>query len=339
MKEFSHLAAAFLLAAPLSACVGTVGGTDLEPDIEEPGGEPGGGGGEEECPSVQVQLADVTPTVMFLVDRSGTMTADFGGTDRWNAVYYTLMNEANGVITRLENEVRFGFTAYTGADDIPVCPIIEQVPPAMGNRGSILQMYSQLGPIEDTPTAPSIMSVKALLEAMQQNGPRIIVLATDGMPDTCDDPDPDGQPAALAEAIAAAQAAHAAGIDLYIISVGDQVSQAHLQDMANAGVGLPIGGAERAPYYQALNPDALVSAFDQILSDVRTCSFSIDGQVDLSRAAEGTVTLDGVALEYGSQWQLSDESTLELLGTACDELMAGGDHVVEASFTCGAVVE
>jgi hypothetical protein len=337
MKQFPRVAA-ILLCVPLSACVGTVGGADPDPDLEDPVGD-GGGGGEHECPSVQVELSDVTPTVMFLVDRSGSMTASFGGTSRWNAVYATLMHETYGVISRLQHEVRIGLTAYTGKADIPVCPIIEQVPPAMGNRESIRQMYSQLQPIKDTPTAPSIMAVKSLLETVQETGPKIIVLATDGLPDTCEVPDPDGLPPALAESVAAAQAAHAAGIDLYIISVGSQVSQAHLQDMANAGVGLPIGGAENAPYYQALNPDSLVAAFDEIITGVRTCSFAIDGRVDLSWAAQGTVTLDGVVLEHGTQWQLSDESTLELMGTACDELMAGGDHLVEASFTCGVVVD
>ncbi|HLU65962.1 MAG TPA: vWA domain-containing protein [Kofleriaceae bacterium] len=332
--------AAPLVCLPLAACVTTVGDPGLEPDTEEPGDVGGGGGGgDDECASVQVELTDVIPTVMFLVDRSGTMEYGFGGTSRWNAVYSTLMNEQSGVIKRLENEVRFGLAAYTGADSIPVCPIIEQVPPAMGNHAAIAQMYGVLDPIEDTPTAPSITSTRALLEAIPETGPKIIVLATDGEPDTCEDPDPDGQPAARAASVAAAQAAHEAGIDLYIISVGADIAQSHLQDMANAGVGLPVGGVENAPYYQALNPDALVAAFEQIIGDVRSCSFAIDGRVDLGQADRGTVTLDGVELEFGTQWQLSDESTLELLGTACDTIMGGGDHLVEAEFTCGAVVD
>ena len=71
---------------------------------------------------------------------------------------------------------------------------------------------------------------------------------------------------------------------------------------------------------------------------VRSCSFAIEGEVDLSQADQGTVTLDGRQLAYGTEWQLSDPSTLELVGEACSTVM-NGDHTVEAEFTCGSIVE
>lgn len=335
--RISRLSALLLCSLfPTAGCVGSVDGENPLPGEEDPD-EPWAGADAGSCPNVEVELRDVTPTVQVLVDRSGTMTAGFSGTDRWNAVYQTLMNQNTGIVKQLEGQVRFGATLYTGQDNNPVCPILSTVTPAMNNYASIEDMYSDLGPVEDTPTAESIAAVVQTLDAINEDGPRIIVLATDGLPDSCDDPDPDGQPEALAGAIEAAQAAYAAGIELYIISVGDDVAQSHLQDMANAGVGLPVDGMDNAPYYQALNSAALVAAFDDIISGVRSCSFSMDGQV--SDPERGTVTLDGAELDYGTEWQLSDSTTLQLLGAACDEIMDGGDHEVQASFECGSVVD
>src|SRR5258707_665443 len=66
-------------------------------------------------------------------------------------------------------------------------------------------------------------------------GAKIIVLATDGEPDTCEEPNPqNGGPAA----IAAASTAFSAGIHTYVLSVGGDVRSA--QQMANAGAGLPV---------------------------------------------------------------------------------------------------
>jgi hypothetical protein len=344
--------AALLGSATLGlACSTSIGGDDDDtgPDHGGPGddgGEQGddSGGGDSagddgaDCPGVEVSLTGVIPTVMLLVDRSGTMNRDFGNTDRWTAVFDTLMDGTTGLVKRLNNQVRFGISLYSGRDGNAVCPILAGLPPALGNYRDILDLYRPLDPIEDTPTAPSIAAAQSSLAAVQETGPKIIVLATDGEPDTCAVPDPDGLPEARADSVAAAQAAHAAGIDVYIISVGDEVSQDHLQDMANAGVGLPVGGAERAPFYQALEPGALIDAFDTIIGGVQSCTFALDGTVDLDRASEGTVTLDGVALDFGTEWRLPDERTLEILGEACDTLLAGGEHDVKAEFECGGVI-
>ncbi|HTE55103.1 MAG TPA: vWA domain-containing protein [Kofleriaceae bacterium] len=316
-----------------------VGGGDGSGDQS---GDGDGDGGDDACPSVQVSLTDVIPTVMLLIDRSGTMDFDFGSTTRWDAVFDTLMDADQGLVSRLQNQVRFGVALYTSDDGFSNpggCPIIEEVLPAIGNYQSIFDLYQPLDPIEDTPTAPSIASVQADLAAITEPGPKIIVLATDGEPDTCEVPDPDGLPAARADSVAAAQASHDADINLFVISVGDEVSEEHLQDMANAGIGLPIGGNQNAPFFQALDAQALVDAFDTIVGGVRSCTFALDGEVDESRADEGTVTLDGDPLVFGVDWQLVDSSTLEIVGAACDTLLAGGDHAVAAEFECGVVVD
>jgi hypothetical protein len=164
-------------------------------------------------------------------------------------------------------------------------------------------------------------------------GPKVIVLATDGEPDTCAQPNPqNGQP----ESIAAAQAAFGKGIETYVISVGSGVSLNHLQDMANAGKGLTVGGSQNATYYQANNQASLVSAFNEIIYGVRSCVFTLDGKVDAAEAGKGVVTLDGKALGYNDPngWKLNPPSEVELVGTACSAIKSG-DHKVAIDFPCG----
>lgn len=341
---------ACLVTLPLTGCTTQILSAEEDPagaDAGDPAGE-GDPGEDQECASVRVEVEEQTPTVMVLVDRSGTMTRGFGGTDRWNAVYQTLLHPSEGILRQLESKVRFGAALYTsrdgfggnqGLDGQPAgtCPMLAEVAPAMNNAAAIDAMYAPRGPIEDTPTGGAINAIAAGLAADPEPGPKVIILATDGEPDSCTTPDPDGLEPAKQEAIDAARNAHLAGIETFVISVGNEVGEAHLQDMANAGVGMPVGGATNAPFYRALDAAQLVGAFDEIVAGVRGCSFTLEGQVDPDQAADGTVTLDGQELEHGVDWQLTDSTTLELLGAACDTFQSG-DRVVEAVFSCGAVV-
>jgi hypothetical protein len=89
------------------------------------------------------------------------------------------------------------------------------------------------------------------LVAFPEPGPRYLLLVTDGNPDRCNEADPQcGQD----DAIAAVQAAFAAGVTTYAVGLGDaalagnaaaagcwgRCGALHLQDLANAGVGEPV---------------------------------------------------------------------------------------------------
>jgi hypothetical protein len=128
---------------------------------------------------------------------------------------------------------------------------------------------------------------------------------------------------------------------MYILGVSNQINPAHLQDMANAGAGLPIGGTMHAPYYTALSPADLVNAFNTIIKGVRSCTFNLNGQVDLTQAGTGMVTLNGATLGYmdANGWSLSDASTMVLAGTACDTFKQQDQVTLTATFPCGTVVK
>ncbi len=288
------------------------------------------------CGEVTVMLEPIIPTIVLLIDQSGSMTSDFGGQDRWSAVYETLMND-DGVVAQLESDVRFGVTLYTSedGDEGGECPILTSVEAALDNRAAIDGAYGPAMPNDETPTGESLEAVATSLSALDFEGPKAIVLATDGEPDTCATPNPqEGQP----EALAAAEFAFGEGISTFIISVGDEVGADHLQEMANVGVGKPADDPMPAPYYEALNAGQLVDAFNEIIGTFISCELTIEGEVDLEQACEGRVRLDGEELECGVDWDVPNETTLLLIGDACDTLKDGASHTVEASWPCGAVV-
>ena len=59
------------------------------------------------CAEVQVQVDPIIPTLVLLVDQSGSMDSDFSGQPRWDALYETLMDPATGVVTTWPAWFRF----------------------------------------------------------------------------------------------------------------------------------------------------------------------------------------------------------------------------------------
>ncbi|UQA61945.1 vWA domain-containing protein [Polyangium aurulentum] len=328
--------------SPRGQCAigGGAGGGGGEDFID--GGFVGAGGstgsGQDGCADVNVKFEKQIPTVMLLIDQSGSMTSSFGNGNRWDVLYKTLMDPGAGVVKALEKDVRFGLALYTSNNGSAggACPLLTEVPIALNNHGAIDAIYKPAKPAGETPTGESIAEVTKDLEAFNEAGPKIIVLATDGEPDTCAEPNPqNGQD----ESIAAAKASFAKDVRTFVISVGNEVSLGHLQDMANAGAGLPVGGADKAPYYQALDQKTLIDAFNTIINGVRSCVLKLNGTVDEQSAQAGNVVLDGMKLGYNDPngWKLNSPDEMELLGTAC-ETIKSGDHQISVTFPCGIVV-
>lgn len=301
---------------------------------------PTGGGGPDarDCPSVQVNLAPQIPTVQLVIDQSGSMTENFGGVTRWRAVREALVDQSNGAVTQLQDRVRFGATLYSslGGNAGGTCPLLVETSPALNNRDAIANLLFDNQPQSDTPTAESITAVANAFPPEDPNepGPRIIVLATDGNPDNCVDPDAHDQTSQnMSEA--AVQDAYSRGLTTFVLSVGDEVAQTHLQRLANAGQGLDLANGN-ATYYVANNSAELVDAFNSIVGGVRTCTFMLDGQV--TDPTTGQVSLNGTPLEYGTDWTLPTPTTLELQGDACQTFLETQLVDLQAFFPCGTVI-
>ena len=292
------------------------------------------------CPNVSINVAPRTPTVVVVIDQSGSMTAGFGGTSRWQAVRDALVEPTSGIIVQLQSTIIFGAALYTSNNGNAggQCPMLQEVAPSLNNYPAINTLLATNEPQGDTPTAEAIDQVVIGFPGIdvEEPSPRIIVLATDGNPDNCADADAHNL-GSQQMSESAVQRAYSAGIQTVVLSVGDQVAQTHLQKLANAGAGEPLDtGTEQ--YYVANDPNELVVAVSEAITGVRTCTFSLDQAVDLSQAAQGNVEINGRPLTYGVDWTMSNSTTLVLLGAACDEFKSEPDVELTAEFPCGTIV-
>ncbi len=298
-------------------------------------------GPDADCPDVTFTAMPVTPTVQFVIDKSGSMRSDFGATTRYDAIRQALVGPT-GVVTQYQAQVYFGATTYH-QDGSNTCPRLASAGAgrALNNLGAI-QTLLQTNPSGNsgTPTGPSVESAyqEMLANPPPAGSPPILVVATDGQPFTC--PDNDDNAAGQAQSLAAATAAHAAGIPVYVLGVAvDPPTRAHLQQVANVGQGMPAGASPGAMYYGADDPTQLAAAFQAIIGGVVSCDLTLDGSINMGQAAAGTVTLNGNPLNYGSDWTLVGTSTIQLTGAACDALRGSPNPMVSATFPCGAVID
>jgi len=301
------------------------------------------------CAEVTAEIQQGVASILLLVDQSASMTSAIGPGDplrRWEAVYDALLEPTTGVVGLVQDSTKFGMTFYSsnGGSAGGACPVlVDAVPPDFGTRDAMDLAFDRNfddamidgqipgGNGGDTPTGESLAAVAQVFAAIDDGTSKAIVLATDGEPDSCLVPNPqNGQQ----EALNGAAATYDLGIRMFIVSVGNEVSDTHLQQMANVGSGKGILDPEGAPFYKATDVAALAEAFETIITTFVPCDFSIDGVLDVEEACRGTVKLDGVDLNCGEDWEVTSPSEMRLIGTACDSLQDGQPHDVTATFPC-----
>jgi hypothetical protein len=289
------------------------------------------GGPDANCPAVHFTAMPAVPSVQLLIDRSGSMDMN----DITPTRYKAIQSGINTVVGQLQAQVYFGASLFTA--DAP-CPMLYSTPTrAKNNAAAVATLIASQNPGGNTPTAPSIDKVVAdfMANPPPTGSPPVIVLATDGEPNSCNSGTVDD-----ADSITAAKAAYAKGIRLFILGLAGLNTQ-FLQDMANAGTGVATG-QPNAPYYTANNTAQLTTAFQQIIGGVLSCDLAISGgggTVDPNTAMAGTVTLDGTVLTYGTDWNVDMSGTvIHLIGNACAKLKADTNPNVDASFPCGSVI-
>jgi hypothetical protein len=330
------------MCAPNGTCRG--GSGDGGTSSGGSGSGPGGGPRPGSCADTVVEASPTTPTVILIVDQSSSMEEDFDDGSRWDVLRDFMLEEPDGLIADLQQQVHFGLAMYSAVsggmspDPIGECPMVTTVAPAANNYAAIAEAYGDAEPIEDTPTGDAIDRIIddfGFNDPDDEANPIVFVLATDGEPDRCEELDPqNGQ----AEAIAAVERAHSLGIRTFIISVGEgEISADHQQDVANAGLGREPGDAD-AEFWVAGDDQTLRAALTSIVGGQLGCEISLNGEVE-GDACLGSVELNGTPLDCDDDdgWELVDARHIRLLGDACDELKAGGDVHLDVSFPCGVV--
>ncbi|MEX1364269.1 MAG: vWA domain-containing protein [Nannocystaceae bacterium] len=284
-----------------------------------------GGGDAAECPELEEVLLPQTPTFQLVVDQSGSMDQDFGGLTRWEAMEGTLVG-ADGVVTRLQSSIRFGLSLYRNDMD-GACPDVQSLGPQLDAADEIATLLGMENPGGDTPTGESIEIVTAELLADTWEGDKVIVLVTDGEPDTCAEPEPTTDmeiQVARDRSTDAVTDAFGQGIRTFVIGVSTGIAEDHLQDLANAGLGVAAGDPD-ATFWVANDTDALVDAFDDIVAGLRPCDFPLADPLMAELAPTCDVTINDAPVPFDDPdgWTLPDPQTLELQGAACAQIQEG----------------
>jgi hypothetical protein len=293
---------------------------------------------DPECESIVVTIDELRPSVTLLVDQSGSMRAGYPEREspdtRWTLVREALLNPQTGVVPGLQHSIQFGLVFYTSRNGYSsgACPILSAVQNVTNNYAAISELYESTRPDDDTPTGAALQQVVRNILASERRSTEVLLLVTDGDPDTCEQPDPqNGQ----LEAIAGAQAVHQAGIDFYVLGISSDISGDKLQQLANAGQGKPLDAvwgvdAEAAqPFQASASVAGLTSQLHDILARVPLCEIELERPVALDQLALGEVALDGEALRLGNPdgFRLKDARHLEIVGQACETLRASGKQL------------
>lgn len=280
------------------------------------------------------------------------------------------------VAERVQDDIRMGVVTYTGQNG-GTCPDlfpgIDQLTFATSNLEAVragLESVDEPGYKGETPTAATIEAALPALLADPSPGEKVIILVTDGDPDFCDDPDP---VCPMDAVVGAVQAAYAQGVTTTVFGLrreGVDLSEPHLRDVANAGVGEPVAQSAQvgriedyatrctqpargvysasggnAQFFQADGNDeaALGDALDSVIYGIRSCIFDLAGtlEIDPEGAPFGRIFIDEQpTLGFGDPngWQLSSGTQIELLGAACDQLKSPGTRGIRFDFPCEAFI-
>ncbi len=297
------------------------------------------------CVSVNLAIDDLRPTVTLLVDQSGSMDSRYPSNDspetRWSVVRQALLDPKTGVVPGLQKSLHFGLAFYTSHNGFSggTCPILNEVQSATDNYDAIVALYDRMSPDDDTPTGAAVQQVASEIQAAGRKSSEVLLLVTDGDPDTCAEPDPqNGQ----LEAIVAAERAHALGIDFQVLGVSADIAGDKLQQLANAGQGKPLSAvwgvdADAAQPFQASDSvQGLTAQLRAILARVPLCDVQLNRDVGDDEIRAASVILDGQQLAYASAngFQLKDSRHLQIVGKACDALRASGKRVT-VRISCG----
>jgi len=316
---------------------------------------------EDVCASVRVVANRITPEVVLLIDGSGSMAEPLGDVSRWGALRTALFGPA-GVVRELEGLVRFGMTVYS--TPIPMrgappgmCPSLLTVPPALDNLAALTAAFPQRPSGGFTPTGEALQVVADALTAASpedapERGDKLIVLATDGEPNSCASlatlplqSQLDGLvPVDYRPSEAAVRAAQAKDVDTYVVSlapglVSNAESRQHLQALANLGRGFDGAASAGAELFSPQDPTQLGTTLRSLVGAVVSCELSLEGKLVLDEACDGEVLLNGTPLPCNGEhgWSAVDASTIRLVGSAC-ETWKKGAAAVEASFPCEALL-
>lgn len=299
------------------------------------------------CQVESTEVKPIPPTVLFLLDKSGSM----GNLDgylwdhdaniqtpevtRWSSLHAVV----ESMVNKFNETVEFGVKLYPKIDATPykmtgacdVDPGVE-VETAPMNAANILATIpaADFNVLGGTPMEGGIKEAVNYLTALDPDDQRFILMIADGdISKTCEDQD-------FNEALIFIETAlqdHDIATYVVGIAIDDLPSKTQLTKLANAG-GKPSNGPD--PYYSTQNQIELDDAIQQIVDDTLSCTIAVAPEPDQPDLFE--VWIDDTQIPAvpdcnadGWRWTVP-HSEIELCGTACKALKQTGK--VEARYYC-----
>jgi hypothetical protein len=290
-----------------------------------------------------MRLDRVAPDLMLLLDRSGSMALQLNGTlcqrgalceTRWGDCTMAV----NQVVKETESSVRWGLKFFpTNA----ICGVTDTVavPVGPGNAGAIATSIAGAMPGGSTPTRLTIVSAAAYLSGLADPNPKVLLLATDGLPN-CLPGAPNTAMDDTAGTIAAVKMVADNGIPVYVIGIGsDVMNQQNLEEIAIAG-GRPR--AASPAFYPVESTADLVDALHAIGAQSMPCTYALPA-APLDPAFV-TVSASNVRIPrdqtHAEGWDYGDNTlkTIRLYGSWCTKDQTGMLTDVELVASCVSMI-
>ena len=305
-------------------------------------GETGDGDDDFVCGERELTTQVGISRMLFVLDQSGSMgwawdhdedelTPD---STRWAVLHEVVTDIADG----FAHEMDMGVLMFpSGHLD---CSVAEdpEVPVEPDNADAILAflpMPENAPQYGDTPTVSALRSARDHLAALPDDGPRAMVIVTDGAP-TCGE----GLDVA-ATVVAGAYDTH--GIITY--AVGLDVPDWALdgfEDVADAG-GAPSSGL--VSFYDIGNQEELEDAIGEIADQLQACTIVLDPEPEVPDKLE--VRVDGEVVpkisdcDAGDGWVYTESQgpydQILMCGSWCEKVQ-GGDVELIADYACPSVM-
>ena len=309
------------------------------------------------CVPGSFDLQKAIATVMFVIDRSGSMGSPLSpnsGTSKWSLLSEALLQ----TLPSVDQKVEMGALIFPSADaaqqNTCAVPSPPDLLPGLGHAALINELMIEHGPQGRTPTAAALdIAGGALAGTRAASSARALVLATDGAPNcnaaldpaTCRCGQSTGCHGALAclddqRTVASIAKFESEGIPTYVIGLGSDL-QADFADVLNAMA--KAGGRPRSTgstaYYAVNSPEDLLAALTDVRDQVARCVYLSPSVPD----SQGTIAIDlaGVAIPFdmtganGWNWSNQPNGEITFSGAACSAV-SQSTTPPRATVTCNA---
>jgi hypothetical protein len=300
------------------------------------------------CAQGNTSANPIKPDLYFLLDRSLSMTQNNAspGVTRFAALKAgldMLASQNSGALASNFNLAVGAFPAANGSCSSGNLP--EQLLP-MGVH-TTAEFTGSYGPTSTngyTPTDVALTRIRTqqlynFAGDPHPNGPKAVVLVTDGVPNDCTTADPNR----IDQTEAAAAALAAANVPVYVLAFTG-VDAALVQRIADAGD--PAPGSN--PYYNVNNTQSIVDAFNAIATRTTSCTLGLTATgVGMQDPSVLTVELvrnnpaSRTVIPAGANGYTLSGSMLTLSGSACSNLqsavVADSTARVEVKIGCACV--